>query len=333
MLRVALVGCGRIAKTHFEALDALRKEGLAELVSTCDVVPGKGDYTDMRRMLSEVESDLVVLCTPSGVHPAQAVLAARAGRHVLTEKPFGCRVADCEEAIAAADQAGVHLLVVKQNRFNPSVLLLRKAFEAGRFGRIYMILSNVLWSRPQEYYDQARWRGTWEFDGGCLSNQAAHYVDMVQWFGGAVDSVEAAASTQRARIEAEDTISVSIRFRSGAIGSINATVLTYNKNFEGSLTILGERGTVRLSGVAMNSVEHWEFADANPMDDEIEQARTNPPSVYGHGHLPYYRHVLDVLAGRAEGLCTAREGLKTVKIIQAAYASAESRWQQGWQRK
>jgi UDP-N-acetyl-2-amino-2-deoxyglucuronate dehydrogenase len=331
MYKVALAGCGRISKNHIESLLKLREEGIAEIVSCCDVIPERAQeaagkigsgckpYTDYSQMLKETEADLVTLCTPSGLHPYQAIEAAQMGKNILSEKPQGCCLNACDKAIEAAEKAGVKYMVVKQNRFNPSIQLLRKAFEKGRFGKVYMILANVLWTRPQDYYDMAKWRGTYELDGGCLSNQASHYVDLVQWFGGDFIDVTAQHSTQKIKMEAEDTISVAIKFATGAIGSINATVLTYPKNLEGSLTILGEKGTVRVGGFALNKIEHWEFADEDPMDEEARRADTAPPSVYGFGHLPYYRHVFDVLDGKVEPMCTGGEARKTVEIIMKAY--------------
>ena len=199
MYKVALAGCGRISKNHIESLLKLKEEGIAEIVSCCDIIPertkeasekiGNGCskvYSDYSQMLQKTDADLVTLCTPSGLHPYQAIEAAEAGKNILSEKPQGCSLEACDKAIEAADKAGVKYMVVKQNRFNPSIRLLRRAFEAGRFGKVYMILANVLWTRPQDYYDMAKWRGTYELDGGCLSNQASHYVDLVQWFGGDV---------------------------------------------------------------------------------------------------------------------------------------------------
>ena len=226
MHKIALAGCGRISKNHIETINQLKSEGLAELVACCDVIPERAieaamkvggecrTYTDYSQMLKETDADLVTLCTPSGLHPYQAIEAAEAGKNILSEKPQGCSLDACDKAIEAADKAGVKYMVVKQNRFNPSIQLLRKAYEKGRFGKIYMILANVLWTRPQDYYDMAKWRGTYELDGGCLSNQASHYVDLVQWFGGEVTDVKALYSTQKIKMEAEDTISVAIKFQS-----------------------------------------------------------------------------------------------------------------------
>ncbi|MGI6783471.1 MAG: Gfo/Idh/MocA family protein [Aminivibrio sp.] len=334
MRTFALAGCGRISKNHVEALLQLEKEGLAKLAACCDLVLERAcavaektncqAFPSIESMLEAVPCDTVTICTPSGMHPAHVEEAAKQGRHALSEKPAGTSLATVDRAIDACDSRGVRYFVVKQNRFNKTVALLRQALEEGRFGQLYLLSSNVYWTRPQDYYDQARWRGTWEFDGGCLSNQASHYVDMIQWMGGAVESVQAFGATLARRIEAEDTITVNLKYRSGALGSINVTNLTYPKNLEGSLTILGERGTVRIGGVALNKIEQWQFDAPHPMDDEVEQANTNPKSVYGFGHLPYYRHVLDVLDGKAEPILTGREGRKSVEIIQAAYQSAKT---------
>ena len=329
MYKIALVGCGRISHKHIEAIEKLKSESIAEIIACCDIKKDRAEeaaqktnsiaFTDYKKMLNEIQCNLVSLCTPSGLHPYRAMEAAEAGVNILSEKPQGCTLEACDAAIKAADKAGVHYLVVKQNRFNPTIQLLRRAFEAERFGRVYMILSNVLWTRPQSYYDASKWRGTREFDGGCLSNQASHYVDLVQWFGGSVEKVIAESSTQKIRMECEDTISVVIKFRNGSIGNINATLLTYPQNLEGSLTIIGDKGTVRVGGIALNKIVHWEFDSKHEMDEELPTADTQPDSVYGSGHLPYYRHVFNVLSGTEEAVCTAREARKTVEIIQMAY--------------
>ncbi len=334
MYRFALVGCGRISKNHIEALKQLEEENKAKLVACCDIIPERAEtaaektnskaFTSYEDLLKEKDIDIVSICTPSGMHPRHTIMAAQAGKHVLSEKPAGTKLSEVDAAIDACDEAGVRYFVVKQNRFNKTVQLLRKALDENRFGRIYMLMANVLWTRPQEYYNQAPWRGAWEFDGGCLCNQAAHYVDLMQWMGGAVESVQAFSATLARRIEAEDTIVVNLRYRSGALGSINVTTLTYPKNLEGSITVLGEKGTVRIGGIALNRIDTWEFDQSHPMDEEVEQANTNPTSVYGFGHLDFYNHVIEALNGNSNGMVEGREGRKTVEIIQAAYQSALS---------
>jgi UDP-N-acetyl-2-amino-2-deoxyglucuronate dehydrogenase len=181
----------------------------------------------------------------------------------------------------------------------------------------------VRWQRPQEYYDAEPWRGTWEFDGGAFTNQASHYVDLMQWLVGPAESVMAKTATQARRIEAEDSGIGIVKFRSGALGVIEVNVLTYPKNLEGSITILGEKGTVKIGGTAVNRVEHWQFADYDDDDKLVEQSNTNPPSVYGFGHEGYYRNVLAVLRGEAKPETDGRAGRKSLELILGIYESAK----------
>lgn len=329
-IRVAIVGCGRIAKNHFGSFE---KHALnLELVALCDnsaetlqehvdrySVPG---YADMETMLEQERLDLVVICTPSGLHPEQTILAARHGLHVMTEKPMATRWSDGKRMVQACDEAGVRLFVVKQNRRNATLRLLRDAMEKGRFGRIYMVAVNVFWTRPQSYYDSAKWRGTWEFDGGAFMNQASHYVDLLDWLIGPIESVHAYTATLARNIEVEDTGVMSIRWRSGALGSMSVTMLTYPKNLEGSITIIGEKGTVRVGGVAVNEIQHWEFAEPDPADEAVRQASYETTSVYGFGHPLYYDNVIKVLRGEAEPDTDGREGLRSLELLIAAYLSS-----------
>ncbi len=216
---------------------------------------GATGYTNLGDMLAHSNADVVVLATPSGLHPDQAIQVANSGCHVMTEKPMATRWADGKRMVAACDAAGVRLFVVKQNRRNATLQLLKRAVEKDRFGRIYLATINVFWSRPQSYYDSAAWRGTWEFDGGAFMNQASHYVDLLDWLIGPIESVQAYTGTLARNIEVEDTGVMSVRWRSGALGSVNVTMLTYPKNMEGSITILGEKGTVRVGGVAVNEIQ------------------------------------------------------------------------------
>jgi UDP-N-acetyl-2-amino-2-deoxyglucuronate dehydrogenase len=321
-IRLALIGCGRISRNHF---DAIAKLPDLELVAVCDIVESRAReagtaqgvpwFTAYEQMLAQVPSDAVVIATPSGLHPAHGILAAKAGRHVISEKPMAISLAAADALVQACDDHAVHLFVVKQNRLNPPIQLLKRAVDRGRFGRIYMANCTVRWTRPQEYYDQAPWRGTWEFDGGAFMNQASHYVDLIQWLVGPVESVMAKTATLARRIEAED---------SGAIGTIEVTMLTFPKNLEGSITILGEKGTVKIGGTAVNKVEHWLFADYDDDDKFIEQANTNPPSVYGFGHEAYYRNVIGVLRGEAVPDTDGRAGRKSLELILGIYESAKT---------
>lgn len=329
--RIGLVGCGRISKNHFDAIAGV--EGL-NLAAVADIDPARAKrageeqgvpcFTSLDDMLRGQPLDIVAICTPSGLHAQQGVHVARAGKHVLTEKPMAISLVQADELIRATDDAGVHLFVVKQNRLNPPIQLLKRAVDKGRFGRIYMANVTVRWQRPQEYYDAEPWRGTWEFDGGAITNQASHYVDLIQWLVGPVESVMAKTATQARRIEAEDSGIGILKFRSGALGVIEVNVLTYPKNLEGSITIMGEKGTVKIGGTAVNRVEHWQFADYDDDDKLVEAANTNPPSVYGFGHQGYYRNVVSVLRGQAKPDTDGRAGRKSLELILGMYESAKT---------
>jgi UDP-N-acetyl-2-amino-2-deoxyglucuronate dehydrogenase len=247
---------------------------------------------------------------------------AQAGKHVMTEKPMATRWQDGLKMVEACDKAGVRLFVVKQNRRNATLQLLKRAVEQKRFGKIYAVSVNVFWTRPQEYYDSAKWRGTWEFDGGAFMNQASHYIDLLDWLIGPVESVMAYTGTLERDIEVEDSGVAAIRWRSGAMGTLNVSMLTYPKNLEGSITILGEKGTVRVGGVAVNEIQHWEFAEQRPEDEEIKHASYATTSVYGFGHPLYYDNVIQTLRGEAEAETDGREGLKSLELLIAMYLSS-----------
>jgi len=329
-IRVALVGCGRISAKHFEAIG--KHSDSLDLVGICDNNPdrlnkgrdltGAPGFQDLDSLLGKTSPDLVVLCSPSGLHPEQTIRIAQTGRHVMTEKPMATRWRDGLHMVEACDRAGVMLFVVKQNRRNPTLQLLKRAVQQKRFGRIYMVVINVFWTRPQSYYDMDAWRGTWEFDGGALMNQASHYVDLLDWLVGPIESLQAYVGTLARDIEVEDTATMNIRWRSGAIGSMNVTMLTHPRNLEGSITILGEKGTVRVGGVAVNEIQHWEFAAPNEDDEKIAAASYETTSVYGFGHPLYYDNVIKSLRGEAEPETDGREGLRSLEVLIAAYLSA-----------
>ena len=329
-VRFALAGCGRIAANHFDSV--ARHADRAELVAVCDPDPaalaaavartGAAGFASYPQMLAEAGADCVVLATPSGLHARQVIDAAEAGLHVMTEKPMATRWADGLAMVKACDTARVRLFVVKQNRRNRTLQLLREAINAGRFGRIYMVTVNVFWARPQSYYDSADWRGTWEFDGGAFMNQASHYIDLLDWLIGPVESVMAYTGTLARNIEVEDTGVAALKWRNGAMGSVNVTMLAHPKNFEGSITVLGEHGTVRIGGVAVNKIEHWEFAEPHAMDAGLDDASYQTSSVYGHGHPLYYDNVIRTLRGECEPETDGREGLKSLELLIAMYRSA-----------
>lgn len=328
-IKFALIGCGRISKNHFNSLDAHKNN--AELIAVCDTDPvalntaiektGAKGFNNLHNMLDNISADIIILTTPSGLHPEQAIACLEKGFHVVTEKPMATRFSDGEKMVKAADKAGKRLFVVKQNRLNATLQLLKRAVEEKRFGQINMVHLNVFWTRPQDYYDQASWRGTWEFDGGAFMNQASHYVDLLEWLIGPVKDIQAMMSTHL-DIEAEDTGVLNIRWRNGALGSMAVTMCTYPKNLEGSITILGEKGSVRIGGLAVNEIQEWNFADEKDYDLQVKDANYETTSVYGFGHPLYYKNVIDVMRGEAEPMTDGREGLKSLELLIATYLSA-----------
>ncbi len=329
-IRFAVVGAGRISDRHFDALKAHAER--AELVAIADSDPqvlkktcethGVEGYDGLDALLTKSDADCVALCTPSGLHPAQAMQVARAGRHVVTEKPMATRLVDGKRMVQTCDENNVHLFVVKQNRLNPTLQLVKNAVRKRRFGRIYMVNVNVFWTRPQSYYDSSRWRGTWEFDGGAFMNQASHYIDLLDWLIGPIESVHAYTSTLERNIEVEDSGVANIKWRSGALGSLNVTMLTYPRNLEGSITILGEKGSVQVGGVAVNEIKHWEFAEPDADDEKVKDASYGTASVYGVGHPMYYDNVIRVLRGEARAETDGREGLRSLETLIAMYISS-----------
>lgn len=334
MLKFALVGCGRIAKRHSELLGENQIEG-ACLVAVCDLVLERAKaiadkydieaYANMHEMMATESIDVVVVLTESGLHAQHVVDLAPYGAHVIVEKPMALTLSDADMMIEACDKAGVKLFVVKQNRFNVPVVQLRKALEDGRFGRLIMGTIRVRWCRPQAYYDQDAWRGTWAMDGGVLTNQASHHVDLLEWMMGEVESVFAKSKTALVDIEAEDTAIVILKFRNGALGVIEATTAIRPRDLEGSISILGETGSVEIGGFAVNEMKTWNFSSPQDGDDEVlSKYSVNPPNVYGFGHQAYYEHVVDCINNGSPQLVDGLQGRKSLELINAIYESVET---------
>src|SRR5260221_902937 len=334
MIKFGLLGCGRIAKRHSELLGGGHIDG-ARLVAVCDPIRTRADAVaskfgvpaiyEIDDFLARKDIDAVAMLTQSVLHPAYVIACAKAGTHVVVEKPMALRLQDADDMIRACDEAGVKLFIVKQNRFNVPVVKAREALEAGRFGRLILGTVRVRWCRDQSYYDQDDWRGTWAQDGGVLTNQASHQVDMLEWFFGDVVSVHARAITALARIETEDTAVATLKFRNGALGIIEATTAARPTDLEGSLSILGEKGTVEIAGFAVNQIRHWRFIDELASDkDVVEKFSVNPPNVYGFGHQAYYQHVIDCLINQRAALVDGLEGRKCLELISALYESIET---------
>ncbi len=330
-VRFALIGCSKIALKHAEAL---RRLDTAELTAVCDVDGDRarklGDsygakaYGDYHEMLRSEDVDVVSVLTPSGRHAAHILDIVQYRRHVVVEKPLALRLDDADDVIRACDETGVKLFVVKQNRLNRPIQALRRALDARRFGKLVLGTVRVRWCRPQSYYDSAAWRGTWAQDGGVLMNQASHHIDMLEWMMGDLDSVMAMTATQLARIEAEDTAVAILRFRSGALGVIEATTATRPQDLEGSISILGERGTVVVGGFAMDQLVTWQFADARPEDETVfETHGTNPPD-FAWNHAEYLRGVVESVQDGTKALVDGLEGRRSLELINALYESSET---------
>ncbi len=334
MLKIGLVGCGRIAKRHSELLGNGQIAG-AGLAAVCDIVPGKAEATakpfgvpwfkDMHEMMDQVKLDVVVVLTESGLHAEHAIALAPYGKHIVVEKPMALTLDDADRMIRACDQNGIRLFVVKQNRFNVPIVKMREALVAGRFGKLTLGTVRVRWCRRQDYYDQDEWRGTWALDGGVLTNQASHHVDLLEWMMGDVESVFAKATTALADIETEDTAIVVLKFRSGAIGVIEATTAARPTDLEGSISLLGENGTVEIGGFAVNEMKVWRFEESIPEDDEVlAKFSVNPPNVYGFGHQAYYQHVVDCIMTERPQLVDGLEGRRSLELVSAIYESIET---------
>lgn len=335
MIKFALLGCGRIAKRHSELLGKNQIKN-AKLVAVCDLIEDKARnignqfqvpyFTDVNHLLDRVDVDVVSVLTESGYHAKHVIEIAKHKKHIVVEKPMALTLDDADAMIQACDEAGVKLFVVKQNRFNVPVIKTREALEVGRFGKLVLGTVRVRWCRPQAYYDQDSWRGTWALDGGVLTNQASHHIDLLEWMMGEVESVHAMSTTALVNIEAEDTAIVNLRFRNGALGIIEATTAVRPKDLEGSLSILGETGTVEIGGFAVNKMKVWNFTDEQEADaDVMEKYSVNPPNVYGFGHQAYYEHVVDSILNNKKHLVDGLQGRKSLELINAIYESIETK--------
>jgi predicted dehydrogenase len=334
-VKFALVGCGRILKKHAEALTAGLKDK-AQLVAVCDIKPERAKaagetyrvpfFTGYDEMLTTHDVDVVTILTESGNHARHTIdIAKKYRKHIVVEKPMALLLDDADQMNRACDEAGVKLFVVKQNRYNLPVVKLRVALETGRFGKLVMGTVRVRWCRNQQYYDQDPWRGTWAMDGGVFANQASHHIDLLKWMLGNPVSVFAKGATQLVAIETEDTGAAVITFENGAIGIVEATTAARPKDLEGSLSILGENGTVEIGGFAVNEMKVWNFKDSQPGDDDIlAKSRQNPPDVYGFGHIKYLQNVIDTITKKEMALVDGLEGRKSLELISAIYESMET---------
>jgi len=331
-LNFALIGCGRIAPRHAQALAEIPD---AKLVAVCDVVESRArqfaqkyggePYTDNRHILDRPDIDVVNVCVPSGLHVQIAQDVARAGKHVLVEKPIALNLADADALIHTCESAGVTLGVVLQNRFNPPMRDLRHLVDSGKLGRLVLGNATVRWFRPQEYYEDG-WHGTWAMDGGALMNQSIHHIDALQWLMGEVESVFAYADTLMHRMEAEDIGVAVVRFKNGALGTIEGSTVTYPENLEGSVALFGECGSVKVGGTALNRKVFWKVAGEIEHEREIlAREAVDPPSVYGYSHRAQIEEMIAAIRERRAPATDGWAARKSLALVCAIYESARTR--------
>ncbi|MBW1711896.1 MAG: Gfo/Idh/MocA family oxidoreductase [Deltaproteobacteria bacterium] len=330
-LRFAFLGCGSIAKKHAESLK--RIEG-AELAAVCDVDQkaarclgekyGVRVFDDPQTMIAREKIDVLSILTPSGLHGRHVLELLETGVHFVVEKPMALRLAVADQIIRGCAEHNVKLFVVQQNRFNPPIQALKAALDQGRLGKLVLGTVRVRWCRPQDYYDAKDWRGTWELDGGVATNQASHHIDMLEWLMGQVESVMAMTETRLAKIEAEDTAVALLRFTSGALGLVEATTATRPRDLEGSLSILGEKGSVEVGGFFMNQLKTWQFSEPRPEDETVFETHGANPDIFAWNHTEYLKDVVQAIRTGTKGLVEGLEGRRSLELITAIYESAET---------
>jgi UDP-N-acetyl-2-amino-2-deoxyglucuronate dehydrogenase len=333
-LKFCIVGCGRIAQRHAEQINKV-----GELIAVCDVVKAKADalalkynarsYDNIDEMLlKEKKTDVVSICSPNGLHAEHSIKSLESNYHVLCEKPMAINVHDCGEMIKAAERVNKRLFAIKQNRFNPPVVAVKDVIDEGKLGKIFSIQLSCFWNRNPDYYKDS-WKGTKKLDGGTLYTQFSHFIDLLYWLVGDVKNVEAylANYAHKGIIEFEDTGVVIIEFFNGVIGTINYTVNSYKKNMEGSLTIFGEKGTVKIGGQYLNELEYQNI-EGYRIENIPEGNKANNYGEYQgsmSNHDKVYENLVNVLTKNASISTSAFEGLKTIEIIDKIYSSAKNK--------
>lgn len=331
-MKYALIGCGRISFHHIEAA----KNNHLEIVAVCDINQKKmkekyaflthvNQYTDYKEMLEKEKPTLVAIATESGKHAQIAIDCIQAGCHVIIEKPIALSIEDADHIIQLAKQKRVFVCVNHQNRFNKSIQYVHKALEKGRFGKIFQVSAHIYWNRNQDYYKQALWRGTWEQAGGALMNQCIHNIDLLCWLiGSEIDEVFAYTDNMKHPfIEVEDLGIALVKFNNGAYGVIEGTTNIYPNNLEESLYLFGELATVKIGGKSVNEIIDWNFSDG--LDDPFYVKKTfseRPPNVYGYGHTPLYKDMIEAIQNGRQPLVNGKEGKKALELILAIYQSS-----------
>jgi predicted dehydrogenase len=332
-VKFAVVGCGHIGKRHLSVIEA---DPDAQLVAFCDVdqdkltiytdlYPDARPYTDYEKMLRDSDADVIAICTPHGLHSIMSIQAAYAGKNILVEKPMALTSIESERMIAAAAENQVRLYVVKQNRYNRPILLTKRALDEGRLGRPLMVQCNVVWNRNDAYYAQSSWRGNRHLEGGALQTQVSHFIDLMVWWFGEITQAKTIMDTLNHQIQIEDCGSSALRFESGVVGSLLWTTCAYRQNYEGSLTIIAEKGLIKIGGKYLNEIEHWDVEDyPQPtglnLDDQPNDYGSYQGSSSNHDKLIH--ELIEQLVERREGVVEGGEGLKTIRAIERIYGAA-----------
>ena len=337
-MNYALIGCGRIATNHIKA--AVNNH--LNIVAVCDVLPEAMEallakhgletdpsirrYTDYKAMLAENDIELASIATESGIHAEIALHCIDNGVNVIIEKPMAMNMADADEIIRRSEEKGVKVAACHQNRFNIAVQELRQALEAGRFGRLSHGSIHVRWNRNRGYYDQAPWRGTWAQDGGCLMNQCIHGIDLLRWMMG--DEVEEVYGVTKQQfhdyLEAEDVGMAVVKFKNGAVGTIEGTTNVYPKNLEETLYLFGETGTVKLGGTSTNNIDVWDFADEGEADQKNKGLQEATSNVYGNGHTSLFADMMEAIRSGRKPYVDAVAGRNALEMILAIYQSRKT---------
>lgn len=334
-MKYALIGCGRISTNHVKAV----LNNHLDFVAVCDVIPehmeavlSKHDlqneesikrYTDYKKMIEENDIELVSIATESGIHAEIALYCIEHGINVIIEKPMAMNIADANKIIELSDKMGVKVSACHQNRFNIAVQEMRKAVETGRFGKLSHGSIHVRWNRNQDYYTQAPWRGTWAQDGGALMNQCIHGIDLLRWMmGEEVDEVYGVTRQQfHHYLEAEDIGMAVVKFKNGAVATIEGTTNVYPQNLEETLYLFGENGTVKLGGKSTNNIDVWNFADETEKDQANKGLEEQTSNVYGNGHTSLFTDVIDAIQNNRKPYVDARAGKNALEMILAIYKS------------
>ncbi len=334
-MRYALIGCGRISPNHIAAavknnleivaLCDLAHDNIEYILSKLNITKPICKYTDYKEMLEKEKPELVAIATESGKHAHIALDCIEAGCNIIVEKPIALSLEDADAIIKKAEQKGVRVCVCYQNRFNKSIQKIREAVEGGRFGRLLYGTAHIRWNRGEAYYKQAKWRGTWEQDGGALMNQCIHNIDLLCWMMGneMVEVVGMTDNLMHSFIEAEDLGIALVKFFNGSYGIIEGTTNIYPNNLEETLYIFGEKGTVKAGGKSVNIIEEWQFADKLDDSEEVKAIfHENPQNIYGFGHNPLYADMIEAINNNREPYVTAKEGRKSLELVLAIYKSA-----------